>query len=192
MHSDRPVSTLEDFEASLGAPAREVSWNEFAAEVFENNKAKGFWPDNVWDRNVAEALALVHTELSEADEASIDDTPDDKLTHLPGVAVELADAAIRVLDMGYAWGADFSDANVLPYFTTGGMYTSLEQDIAYLRRIVDRATESHRKGKKVGSILEELFGGILATLYKWGYDSSVIFEKVEFNKSRPFKHGKTY
>lgn len=192
MSIDRPLSTLEDFEATLGAPVREVSWNEFAAEVFGNNKAKGFWPEDVWDRNVGEALCLVHSELTEADEASIDDLPDDKLLQYPGVAVELADAAIRVLDMGYAWGADFSDSKVLPYFATAGVYTSLEQDIAYLRRIIDRALEGNRKGKKVGPVLEELFGGILATLYKWGYDSTVIFDKVEFNKSRPFKHGKTY
>lgn len=185
-----PSTPVEDFESDFGS--KELSWNEFAAEIFENNKAKGFWPENVWDRNVGEALCLVHSELTEADDASIDDLPDDKLPQYPGVAVELADAGIRVLDMGAAWGADFSDANVLPYFTTAGLYTSLEQDIAFLRKIVDRALEANRKGKAFGVMLEELLGGILATLYKWGFDASVLYDKVEFNKSRPFKHGKQY
>lgn len=118
--------------------------NKLAVEVYENNKAQGFWDDGLHLLETAESsdiedvinhmlvaqrIALIHSELSEALEADRKNLNDDKLTHRKGLEVELADALIRILDMA------------------GG----LEMDL----------------------------GG-------------AIEEKLAYNKTRPFKHGKAY
>ena len=59
---------------------------------------------------VAEKLALIHSEVSEAMEASRKNLMDDKLTHRKGVEVELADAVIRILDLAGALNLDLAVA----------------------------------------------------------------------------------
>jgi len=46
--------------------------NTLAKNIFEQNKAKGFWPDNPHERNIGELLMLIVSEASEALEASRD------------------------------------------------------------------------------------------------------------------------
>lgn len=63
---------------------------------YKLSKAKGFWDD---ERNFGEAIALVHSELSEALEGKRKDLNDDHLPQFPMWQVELADAMIRILDL---------------------------------------------------------------------------------------------
>lgn len=77
-------SFVENFEA-------------FAKEMYDNNVNKGFWPEN---RNIGEALALVHSEISEALEGLRQGNPaDDKIPQHSCMAAELADAIIRIMDI---------------------------------------------------------------------------------------------
>lgn len=71
--------------------------NEFAKEVHDNAVNHGWWDD---DRSFGEVIALCHSELSEALEAYRNnedmvwmngDKPD-------GIAVEMCDCIIRILD----------------------------------------------------------------------------------------------
>lgn len=77
-----------------------------AAAFHGANVRAGWWSDPATgapvERNVFELLALVHSEVSEATEAQRKGLMDDKLPARPGVAVELADAIIRILDIAGA------------------------------------------------------------------------------------------
>lgn len=60
--------------------------------------------------NVAEKLLLIHSEVSEATEGHRKNLMDDKLPNRKMVEVELADAAIRIFDLGGAMGLDLGGA----------------------------------------------------------------------------------
>ena len=101
-------------------------------EVYQANKAKGFWKyreetpqliRNFFPEEIAEefaiavekaynaqAIALMHSELSEALEADRKDLMDDKLTHRKGLEVELADAVIRIMDFSQGKNLDVDGA----------------------------------------------------------------------------------
>ena len=59
---------------------------------------------------VAEKLALIHSEVSEAMEGHRKGLQDDKLPHRPMLEVELADAVIRIADLCGALGYDLGGA----------------------------------------------------------------------------------
>lgn len=88
---------------------------ESANEIFEANRAKGFWDS---ERNVGEMLMLVVSELGEAIEAHrknqmMADKPRDIFTNewfkenvKDTFEDEIADAVIRLLDMSGGLGID--------------------------------------------------------------------------------------
>lgn len=59
-------------------------------------------------RVVPEKLALIHSEVSEALEGYRKGLMDDHLPHHPMIAVELADAVIRILDLAGAMNVDLA------------------------------------------------------------------------------------
>lgn len=61
-------------------------------------------------RNVPECLCLIHSEISEALEGYRKDQMDDHLPHRKMIEVELADALIRIFDLGGALDLDLGGA----------------------------------------------------------------------------------
>lgn len=174
-----------------------TSWNDLAAYIHQINVSKGFWPSDVSSRNVGEALCLIHSELTEAYDASFLDEMDDKLVEWPAVWVEIADAVIRVLDLGGAHGVDFDTRpiSVLP----GVAYSSLKDDLCALHANVDYVLEAHRKltTDEDGALLYKSFIGalldaLLVFMDKYAIPLEVIDAKVAFNTTRPYMHGKKY
>ena len=114
--------------------------NNFAREIFINNAKKGFWDDRIGIVNKmrdcdmfteeqvvavdkafrAQAIALIHSELSEMLEADRKNMMDDKLTGRQGVEVEGADAFIRILDFmgGYKYDIGGATLEKLEYNKT--------------------------------------------------------------------------
>jgi NTP pyrophosphatase (non-canonical NTP hydrolase) len=75
-----------------------------AMEIHGIAVEKGFWEG---ERNFGEAIALIHSELSEALEAARIGNPEDKnCVGFGQVEIELADAVIRILDL--AFGLNFN------------------------------------------------------------------------------------
>lgn len=90
---------------------------ELIKEAHETAKAKGWWPDPISEGppNFPEKLALVHEEVSEAlreyriwgVDTQIGIQGIDKPV---GLAIELADAVIRILDLCGYYGIDLAEA----------------------------------------------------------------------------------
>ena len=73
------------------------------------SRAKGFWDDE--PRNKGEAIALMHSELSEMLEAIRKPGPSEKTPEFTGEAEEAADLLIRLLD--YCGGFDIPLADAV-------------------------------------------------------------------------------
>ena len=71
--------------------------------------SKGWWES---DRNDAECIALIHSEVSEALEGLRKPKPDEHCPEFRSVEVELADAIIRIMDLAGARGWDVAGALV--------------------------------------------------------------------------------
>ena len=184
-------------------------------EIHENAIAHGWWET---PRSFGEICALIHSELSEALEEYRDGKPDvyvfgeHGITPITpeewdgekpeGIAVELADAVIRILDyMGEAELEYCPEADDL--YTYEGKTPQEEQadfgdfiarchsDIsdAYLRASMafsDRDMNIYRAAalsvciRRIEAYCER----------KRGYDlSRIIAIKHEYNKTRPYRHG---
>lgn len=83
-------------------------WNAIAKRTHYNAKEKGFWDQ---ERNDSEMIMLIVTELAEAVEALRHGNPsDDKIPAFLGTEAELADAVIRLMDLGHARGWRVAEA----------------------------------------------------------------------------------
>ncbi len=85
-----------------------VIFNAMAKTIHENAVEHGWWES---ERNAGEAIALMHSELSEALEAAREGNPPDE--HLPqfdSMTVELADTIIRIMDFAQGMGLPLGEA----------------------------------------------------------------------------------
>ena len=80
-------------------PLKYVCVNELCQMIHASNVKAGWWDAADNALVVPTKLALVHSELSEALESHRKNTKDDKLPQYDGIAVELADAVIRIFDL---------------------------------------------------------------------------------------------
>lgn len=113
----------EVLEADFTACFDAVAW-----EIHQNNVEKGFWEEGM-RRNAGEAIALMHSELSEALEGTRDgNPPDEKCPEFGTVETELADCIIRIMD--------FAAGNNLPVAQ------------ALLAKIAYNKTRPFRHGRK--------------------------------------------
>lgn len=160
--------------------ATAIDFNRWAKDIFEQNKAVGWWDD--MDRCVYTTLQLISTEIAEATEAERKDLMDDHLPHRKGGEVELADALIRTLDLGGRYGWYYYGTDVL---------TSETPNIFKLHFACGKAL--HLLGQGIEDDLEgshhqdysRLINTIMAAGAHMGYDVfNAMIEKHRYNKDR--------
>lgn len=165
-----------------------------AFTIHTDNIRAGWWKQDeetgrTLARNTGELLALVHSEISEADEGLQGNLMDDKLPHRLMVEVELADTAIRALDMlGYYKWDGTVDVSVLAHETLKGAHKQACQAwLAAMHRLTSAALEGFRKGNAAVGVA--CLADLVATIYNCGaslgYDiDGAIEEKRAFNAQR--------
>lgn len=128
-------------------PLESDNYTQLASEVnrlvdicYNASYAGGWHTDRftgqLLDRNRAEMLCLIHSEISEAMEGERKGLMDDHLPNRPMAEVELADAVIRIGDYCGRWGYDLGGA--------------IEEKLAYNATRADHKPENRSKegGKK--------------------------------------------
>ena len=97
---EKEVSELEEIFIS--------SFNSVSQGVHQTAVEKGWWDK---EGSEAEAIALMHSELSEALEAVRHGNPaDDKIPDFTGVEAEYADVIIRIMDSAHKRGYKVAEA----------------------------------------------------------------------------------
>lgn len=201
---------------------------EWAKEIHENAVAHGWWEE---ERTISEVCALIHSELSEALEEAraarpmmyVMDEYNGEYIQNPkyfgakkpeGIAVELADAVIRMLDWMAYCGQEYrldtveeqGERIAAGYARSETEPEELPEFVAYLHDIVsmihlrlmdiDRVRGRGQKKKRQTEALAAA-GSVVFLVNSWlrmqGIQLKEVMEiKHRYNKTRPYKHGKAF
>jgi hypothetical protein len=181
------------------------------AEIVENNTRLG------WYVNCAtfpEAMALLHSEVSEAVEAwrrwglkdftdsrSEQDELDGVLPKPEGVGSEFADVLIRLLDDAWLFGKLDLDEALAACHGRFGIDESFMVNMNTLHVMIAKASMAHgsndwedEEGTRGGWTWRKQFTAILVFLRQlsehYGIDLEAEYErKAAYNRTRPYRHG---
>ena len=173
---------------------------QMTAEIVENNTAKG-WYENC--ATFPEAMAMLHSEVSEALEAwrkhGLEDFTcrghvhthgyGNQLCKPQGVGSEFADIFIRLLDDAWLFGeVDLEPTLVLP--SGFDVSRSFPANMNTLHNMISNvfivASNSETYAKLLGAILVFL----RQLCEEYGIDLPAEYErKAAYNRSRPYRHG---
>lgn len=182
-----------------------MTLNEIMKDIHVNSVAHGWW-DN--DRSGAEVRVLIHSELSEALEEDRAGRPGvwyaEGSNKPEGWAIELIDACIRILDYLGKLGKCFRETSTVDEFTNDFRKVQ-EKNKSFVElldelhcciansynRLESEALSEYSSFESV--TYKRTLGNIFAWLSMNGYDpEELLLLKHEYNKTRPYKHGKKY
>jgi len=166
-----------------------IDYNKQAKAIFDQNKAIGWWDD--LDRCMFQTLQLVSTEFAEATEGERKDLMDDHLPHRKMGEVELADALIRVLDLGgrYGWvhngtyriqsGLEDVGSIAGKHFMLNVALVVLADELEFLNGFIAKPCD------RVNQKYPVLINSIVHVAESQGYDiQSAMTEKLAYNLTR--------
>lgn len=201
-----------------------MNLNVFAKEVHRNAVEHGWWET---ERDPLEIIALIHSEWSEAleefragrpmiwfecadgVEAALQGCGINgvcKETHLcayrkskpEGIAVELIDGCIRILDLFGHYGLEFKNVGATELQDTIKRVYRMDHVkqmpfpmfIAHCHFITAKAGQDHGHPEMMASFLEVAVGQVFCWLEEQGVDpKEIMIQKHEYNKTRPYRHG---
>lgn len=176
--------------------------NELAKEVHKNAVEHGWWDE---ERSEAEVIALIHSEWSEALEEARAGRPLvwHKESKPEGIAVELIDGVIRIFDWFGKCQVEFTEyddsaTRIEKLYHESNVEIvpdSLPELITMLHRYTAEARYAtrHANGVINSLALKNVSAIALSWVKKQGLDPlALLLEKHEYNKGRPYKHGKKF
>lgn len=169
--------------------------NKLAKEIYEQNVKVGWWDDI--NRCILTTFQLISTELAEATEGERKNLMDDHLPHRIMAEVELADALVRVLDLGGRFGWEYESKTTENYLirkckTNAAMHLACNISLvdlvgAYHHCLYYRINIDHplEKVRAITNAYSQLIDTIILTSELCNYDiESAMIEKLEYNKHR--------
>ena len=183
-----------------------MEYNKIAKAVHKNAVEHGWWEET---RPVACVMALIHSELSEALEEErvgrpfvyVEDEYNGRETDMEhfngrkpeGTGIELTDTVIRILDLAGRYRVDMDKIMGCKFLDLVPDIYSLIADCHFY---VSEAYIKHCEGddaEKIFSSLGEVVCMIEGYVAEAGYSlEQLINIKHEYNKTRPYKHGKAF
>ncbi len=192
-----------------------MNWNEFAADVHQNAVDRGWWDPKP---SVAQIVVMCHSELSKAVEEyragrpmvyrmceTSDKTPCDLdvtgvCAYAPsgpceyrgakpeGVAVEMGDCILRILDYLAEAGVDIDGSLIFATPAPKDLIEAIAQCHSYIA-----AAYVFRDDDDPASFKNDL-RWCLETILDWARQNNVDMEAVlrakhAYNKTRPYRHG---
>ena len=158
-----------------------IDYNKMAEEIHAQNKKMGWWDKR--NQCIYEKLQLVSTEIAEATEGERKNLMDDHLPNRKMGEVELADALIRLLDIGGRYGWKFRPVWVKSDFKD--YYPIAAKHLFLNCLLVDLVRSLNRSFDEIDSKYSELILSIVATAETHNYCIyGAMIEKLEYNKHR--------
>lgn len=179
------------------------------ADIHQTALEHGWWADG---RDARETVALFHSELSEALEEARKGMPmmysnPEKPEKMEGVAVELIDCVIRIMDFMGHYDIPYVAKSQRPVYEAQN--EPLPIFVCKLHAIISSVFgPAFADSTDVGINIDNgdvsgifdigwCFSNVIDMIFKWlryhGISpESVLQEKAEYNKTRPYKHGKKF
>ena len=183
---------MTKFEDSVPVRVRSLNYHgltNMAARIDEWSRIKG-WRSNP-PRPTKRLLMLVVTEIAEAAESFrtwSDFQMTDKGIPLSNFEEEMADVGVRLLDMFSEFDIELNDELVLRWADSTIFDTSEPLNTLYelCRRVVVDLDQA-----SLGDVLHGSLAGLFWISWAYQFDLMKAIElKMDYNDTRPFKHGK--
>lgn len=162
--------------------------NELSKQIYEQNKAAGWWDDQ--NRCIWTTIQLISTEVAEATEGERKDLMDDHLPHRKMGEVELADALIRTLDLGGRLDLHYEHCKGIDLLKwkgePGAMHLSINlQIILFAEELPPNPYQNNIKSNRANNAYSDLIDSIIQCARILNYDiETAMMEKLEYNKNR--------
>lgn len=158
--------------------------NELSITIYNNNREVGWWDNK--DRCLHECLQLTNTEVCEGTEGVRKNLMDDHLPHRKMEEVELADAAIRAMDLAGHLGLLYREDLCIGHYAISDDCSKGRQHLALVGFIVamSEAIESNSFSDLQSNYCSLMFN-IMKLCELRGFDlEGAITEKVAYNLQR--------
>jgi len=161
--------------------------NKMSKEIYKQNCLVGWW-DNPKEC-IFQKLQLVSTEVAESTEGERKNLMDDHLPHRKMGEVELADALIRVLDLGGRLGIAYTETEVEESWCSEGNSIGM-QHLGINKALIMLAIEyEYYYIQGYSSTIEDTYSKLIDSILEVGFNQeysvlAAVEEKLIYNKNR--------